>query len=110
MATPEASFDPQPLLEQLPFLRALARKLLDDPAAAEDVAQNAVVAALERQDPRALRRPWLAGVTRNLARLLFRRETRRMERQRAAARSELLPSAVDESVRFEALRRVVAAL
>jgi RNA polymerase sigma-70 factor (ECF subfamily) len=108
--TPDASFEPQALLEQLPFVRALARRLLEDPAAAEDVAQDAVVAALEQQPPAATLRPWLSGVTRNLARLLFRRDARRSNRERAAATREILPSASDESVRFEALRRVVLAL
>jgi RNA polymerase sigma factor (sigma-70 family) len=46
----------------------------------------------------------------DLARLLFRRETRRSNRERAAATREILPSASEESVRFEALRRVVLAL
>jgi RNA polymerase sigma-70 factor (ECF subfamily) len=108
--TPDAAFEPQALLEQLPFIRALARQLVEDPAAAEDVTQDAVVAALERQHPAATLRPWLLGVTRNLARLLFRRAARRSNRERAAATCEILPSASDESVRFEALRRVVAAL
>jgi RNA polymerase sigma-70 factor (ECF subfamily) len=108
--TPDAAFEPQALLEQLPFIRALARQLVEDPAAAEDVTQDAVVAALERQHPAATLRPWLLGVTRNLARLLFRREARRSNRERAAAAREILPSAGDESVRFEALRRVVLAL
>lgn len=109
-STSHASLEPESLLAQLPFLRKLAGRLLDDPAAADDVAQDAVVAALERGSSVASTGPWLAGVTRNLARLLFRREQRRRDRQHAAAAPEKLPSAADESVRFEALRRVVLAL
>jgi RNA polymerase sigma factor (sigma-70 family) len=114
MAQHEPTLDPQELLTQLPFVRGLARELLKGSAAADDVAQEAAVAALAgahaNAPMRGALRPWLVGVTRNLARMFRRGEQRRGARERAAAVNEALPSAVDQSVRFEALRRVVLAM
>ena len=77
------------LRAQVAWIRALARTLLQDPDAAEDVAQEALLVALERP-PRAavsgasLRR-WLSSVTRTLARQFVRGERRRRYRERVAA-------------------------
>ena len=63
-----AQISERALLENRDFLRLLARKLVYDEHAAEDVVQQAWLAALERppryQGPL---RAWLAGVVRNLA-------------------------------------------
>jgi len=107
---PPSTTAPDELLRHLPFVRGLARELLADEAAADDVAQEALLAALRRPQLRDGWRPWLVGTTRNLA-LLFRRgEARRAVRERATAIAEALPSSSDESARLESLRRVVDAL
>jgi DNA-directed RNA polymerase specialized sigma24 family protein len=63
--------DAPPLASHATFLRSLARNLLFDKSAAGDVAQRALLLALQRErtpaDPKSLR-AWLAGVVRNLAR------------------------------------------
>ena len=41
--------DPQVLLDQAPFVRTLARQLVADPELADDVAQDAMMAALRQQ-------------------------------------------------------------
>ena len=82
----------------LAWLRRLARGLLGDTHAAEDLVQDTLVAALERgpvpvegatriQSPRA----WLAGVARRLAARRFRSEGRRRAREHEVARPDVLP-------------------
>jgi RNA polymerase sigma factor (sigma-70 family) len=116
MARSDSTFDPQELLAQLPFVRGLAHELLNESAAADDVAQEAAAAALAIGRGRAnasmhgALRPWLVGVTRNVARMFRRGERRRETRERVAAVNEALPSSVDENARYEALRRVVLAM
>ena len=103
MATPRAEL----LLEHADFIRALARGLLNDDHAADDVVQETLVAALEADErPRNLR-AWLGVVARNLALTARRGRRRRAARERRAASREALPS-VDEGVaRLELQRRVV---
>jgi DNA-directed RNA polymerase specialized sigma24 family protein len=97
---------PEALLSQADFVRALARTLLADSAAAEDVAQEALVAYLEHppREARALR-GWLASVVRNLANLRRRGEARRPVREERAARVERAPSSA-EVVERESARAV----
>lgn len=68
------------------FLRALARSLLHDDAAADDVVQEALVTAL-RRPPRAdgSLRGWLAGIVRHLSFRRRRSEQRRAHHESAAA-------------------------
>src|SRR5262245_33000804 len=94
----DAAPDP-PLATHAAFLRSLAKSLLFDKSTAGDVAQRAMLLALQRErsrgaaekrppaEPRSLR-AWLAGVVRNLALQSGREERRRAERERAAAHSE----------------------
>ncbi|MEQ1892766.1 MAG: sigma factor, partial [Planctomycetota bacterium] len=84
---------PRSVHEELPrhggWVRELARSLVRDEARADDVAQQAALAAL--RDPRATSAalgPWLARVTRNFARKDWRGEKRRHERERVVARPE----------------------
>src|SRR5262245_38479168 len=85
--------------------------LLGDAHAADDVVQDACVAAIEHPPrdgvpPRA----WFVGGVRNLARRTFRARARRDVRERAAARPEALPSAADAAATIETHRRLVDAV
>ena len=77
------------LLEHQQFVSSLARSLLRDEHAAQDVAQETLLTLLTRP-PRAIEsmRGWLAQVTRNRARSLARQDSRRIRREKAAARPE----------------------
>jgi RNA polymerase sigma-70 factor (ECF subfamily) len=100
------------LLHHRAWLSGLARGLVREPGAAEDLAQETWLAALERRPSGALR-PWLATVVRRILCLRRRGEARRRERERCAARGEELP-ATDELVERidteERLAREVCAL
>jgi RNA polymerase sigma-70 factor (ECF subfamily) len=96
------------LLEHAEFLRRLARGILHDADAADDVAQDAVVAALGDR-PKNLR-AWLGKVARHLALSRRRAEARRDARERAAAKPERLPSAAEGVARLELQRQVVDAV
>jgi len=103
--------DAHALLEHDDFLRALARGLVLDEARADDVVQQAWIAAIERGPGRpASLRAWLATAVRRLAWKLRRGEGRRDRHEQSAARREATPS-VDEIVaREQARRRVVEAV
>jgi RNA polymerase sigma-70 factor (ECF subfamily) len=80
----------QALHEELPrqaaWVRRLARKLMRDESAAEDLAQEAMLASLRARHPlRGALQPWLARVTANLARRGWRDEESRRRREHAAA-------------------------
>ena len=69
---------PTALLSHTEWIRSLARSLVRDAAAADDLTQDTLLAALRGQprDPARLR-PWLAGIARNLARNEQRKGRRR---------------------------------
>jgi RNA polymerase sigma-70 factor (ECF subfamily) len=104
-------FDAEDLVAHAAGVRALARSLVGDDATADDVVQDAVVAALARPPidgtpPRA----WFVAVVRNLAARVRRGGVRRGRRERAAARPEATPSAADAAAAIEAHRRLVDAV
>jgi RNA polymerase sigma factor (sigma-70 family) len=105
--------DPEVLLRESAWLRALARSLVGDPSLADDLVQDAWVAALERP-PRARAgvgpRAWLATVARNLARQRGRGAAGARARERAVARPEALPSASESVERVAAQRELVDAV
>jgi len=77
------------LLAHAGWARALARGLVRDPHAADDLLQDAWVRALEHGPrTRASARAWLRSVLRNLARQDHRGRGRRDARERAVARQE----------------------
>ncbi|HEX6883393.1 MAG TPA: sigma-70 family RNA polymerase sigma factor [Planctomycetota bacterium] len=100
----------QELLVHDGFVRALARSLLRDGHAAEDVAQETWVAALERGSAAMTWPAWLAGVVRKRAGKHARGQARRTRRERLAARVEELPSEAEILAREAARARVVAAV
>jgi RNA polymerase sigma-70 factor (ECF subfamily) len=70
------------LMAEMGWVRRLARALVRDDAAADDVAQDTwVVAAAHRPDEDRPLRPWLATVVRNLAHTRRRGEARRDARE-----------------------------
>ena len=109
--TPPFPFTAEQLLEHGRSLRALARGVLADESAAEDVVQDAWIMALER--PPAERERiggWLHTVVRTLALKRMRGERRRSRREEEAARPERTASAV-ESIEVAALcKRLVDAV
>lgn len=96
------------LLEHYGFVRSLARALVRDRDVADDVAQDAMLAALRRppqltEGPRA----WFRGVVRNLVKLHHRTETRRERREHHAARPDSAGSD-DDTLATQEIRRSVA--
>jgi RNA polymerase sigma factor (sigma-70 family) len=97
------------LLEQAEWVRRLARGLVVDAAATDDIVQEVHLATLLGRGPtRGEPRAWLTAVARNLARRWRRRESvRRMHEQRAAvARSG--PEGEEEALERLHLQRALA--
>lgn len=99
------------LLEHSGWMRALARQLVRDAAAADDVVQEAYLAALRlaREGERA-HRGWLARVVYNQAALHARGERNRRAREERSARDEALPSSSELAARAELYKLMAAAV
>jgi len=98
------------LFEHDSFLRAMARRLLGDHGAADDVVQEAWLVALRSaKRPEEVRAGWLAGIVKNLVRRRRRDGERRARRERTAARNGAVV-ATDEACAERALRRRIAEL
>lgn len=96
------------LLAQRAWVRLLARSLVRDDSAADDVAQDAWVAALAHPPKdEATSRGWFAVVVRNVARARGRSDARRVAREEAVARPETQPTADEVVAQAEIHRRVV---
>ena len=106
-----ASPDTAALLAHVGWVRGLARELVADAAEAEDVAQDALVSALEHppREPGAWP-AYLRALLRNAFLQRRRSGERRAVRERAGARAEALPSAADSVERLAVHREVVAAV
>ena len=99
------------LLEETGWIHALARRLVADPALADDLAQETWVDALEqRPDECGPVRGWLATVMRNNLAKLRRGERHRAAREQDASREERLPSTLDVVERAATHRDVVLAV
>jgi RNA polymerase sigma factor (sigma-70 family) len=98
------------LMVEMDWVRRLARALLRDDAAADDVAQETwLIAASEQPDEDRPLRPWLARVVRNLSRTRRRGEARRDEREAAYEdTSDRVVATPAELVERVELQRVVA--
>lgn len=106
--TDRTPIDPEALLANAAWVQRLARRLVGDAHLAEDVAQEALTAALSRPGgfatPSLLRR-WLAGATRHLAWRARAREQEQRAREARAARPE---ATVDDAAeRLRTHRRLV---
>ena len=99
------------LTADLDALRALARSLVHGDPDADDLVQDAALAALEHP-PATDRpvRPWLATVLRNRWRFLHRGATRRAAREQAVAAAEAAPAADELLERARTFERLAAAL
>lgn len=107
------AIDSEALLREVGWVRALARRLIEDGAEAEDVAQEAMVVALRGtwQEPRALRQ-WLGAVVRNLSRNARRRGAVRGRREGPFEDGEgpSLPSTLELVEKAATQRELVGAL
>jgi len=97
------------LVSHTDFLRRLARRLIRDEHAAEDIVQDALVAAIEKPPPfSGAPRAWFTAVVRNLGRMHARERRRRERREAAVARADRTSSTADAAASLEIARRVVA--
>src|SRR2546428_4265986 len=98
------------LLAHRDWVRAVARAVVRDPNAADDVEQETWLAAL-RSPPRheGSLRGWLGAVVRSRARRAGRSETRRTSREAAVARRDETRSAAQLAEIADTHRRVVQA-
>ncbi len=102
---------PEALLQHADFLRSLARSLLRDEAAADDLVQETFRTAIEHPPARDTNlRGWLGTVARNLARMGWRGEARRRVREQAVARPGAVPSLAEVAERLEVQRDVAQAV
>lgn len=103
--------DPDFYLAHASYVRALARRLVYDAEAADDVAQSAWLAALERppRDGTSQKR-WFARVVRNLASKALRTAMRRNAREQRWEPPPPASSPVDVLSHEHERQRVVAAL
>src|SRR5688500_15180023 len=97
------------LLGHARFVRGLARQLVSDDAAADDLAQEAWLATIQRP-PQAASRSWFRSVLRNLASKGRRSATRRDRREREAALPETQASALEMVARSDSIRAVAEAV
>src|SRR5262245_9621332 len=75
---------PRELVAEQAWLRRLARHLVQDAAVADDLVQDANLAALDERTRRGPLKPWLAQVLRNLWRMRARGAVRRRGREQSA--------------------------
>jgi RNA polymerase sigma-70 factor (ECF subfamily) len=109
MAERQRHPEPGELVAHAAFVRHLARSLLSDADAADDVAQDALLAVWQRSSPPRDVRGLLATVARRLAWRHARSARRRRARETAAAGAE--PQApADVAAQSETLRRVADAV
>src|SRR6185295_1660931 len=96
------------LLAHRAWVRGVARAVVHDPNAADDVEQETWLAALSSppRDESAVR-GWFRVVLRNRARQGGRAESRRERRETASARPEATPSAAELAELADTHRRVV---
>ena len=107
MDSNDLSYSRDPLLEHAAWVRKLARELVRDPGAADDLAQETWLAFLHaRPDEDRPLRPWLGRVLRNAAALRARRRAGSELRERESARAEGVPSSLELVERAEEQRRL----
>jgi RNA polymerase sigma-70 factor (ECF subfamily) len=103
--------DPEEILANQGFMQRLARGIVGDEHSADDIVQQAWLAALERP-PReqGSMRGWLARVVRNIAINQARSKSRRTDREQQAARPEGQAPSDHMELQLELQRRVLEAV
>lgn len=109
--SPSSEHDPSILVEQIDFARRLARRLVTDVHAGDDLAQEGCVAVLRRppRDPARLT-AYLSTILRRLRGRSVRTERRRDRREQATAVTGSVAATVDVVAAMEVHRRVVDAV
>ena len=103
--------NPDEILSQTGWIRALARALLLDQHQVDDVVQTTMVRALMNPPRRGVNlRAWLAVVTRNTVRQSARSNRRRFEREQRSARPERIPSTEELVEKADLQRSIVQAV
>ena len=108
MAPP--THDAQRLLSGAAWVRRLALGLVGNAHDADDLIQDALVVALERDPGERSFSAWFVAVLRNLAWKRRRERLRRQQREQRAARSEAGPAADEHLQRVGLHQRLVRAL
>ncbi len=109
MARTDGEFNAEDLLEHSGWLKGLARSLVSDGSAADDLVQETYLAAM-RRPPRGSEatKGWLGSVTRRLAVRARRDETRRRRREGHVARPESVSAQPQDLLeRAEAQRQLL---
>jgi RNA polymerase sigma factor (sigma-70 family) len=111
MSAPKPSTDLEALLAHAGWVSRLAKCLVADSNQADDVVQQAWVAALDHPPRHASNlRAWWSQVVRNTARQLGRTESRRVQREKVAPRPEPLASPEDLAHQAELHQVLVGAV
>ena len=92
MADDAPSIDPETLLAHRAWIRCIARSLVADENAVDDIEQRTWLKAIENRGPIRSLRGWLRRVVRSAAIDEHRSESRRRRREAAAARPDLVPA------------------
>ncbi|MBL8840550.1 MAG: sigma-70 family RNA polymerase sigma factor [Planctomycetes bacterium] len=104
---PAASLPAAELAAHVEFVRRLARAIVGDREAADELASRALLAGVERPPPRdASWRAWLTVVVRRLAGRARRETQRRQRREERAASVEALPTTLEMAAQLESSRRL----
>ncbi len=107
MNTPSLVSEPTQTLESARRLRSLAKRLVRDAHAGEDLIQETHARSLGTgPQGKDERERWMRGVLRNTARELSRSAANRSRREQIAARPEALPSTSEVAERLEAIELV----
>ena len=105
-----ASIDQRDLFDHAEFVRAVARRLLDEHRAEDVVQETMLVAHQRRASLRHDARGWLATVARNFARMSLRGEARRVARESLPPETAPIDTPDAVAARLETQRQVVDAV
>jgi RNA polymerase sigma factor (sigma-70 family) len=106
MSSPSSGFHADDVALHSEWMRRLARGLVGDASAADDVVQD----VWTRLAGERVQAGYLAAVVRSLAGRRRRSEQRRWRRERNAARDEALPSTAEVAARSEIARKLAEAV
>jgi len=100
-------YNPESLLVHEDFIRVLARHLLRDTNQADDVVQEAMLAAIQHPPKESgSKKSWFATVAMNIVRKSIRDDSRRINREKAVASREAV-EATEKVLERESIRKQV---